>query len=273
VEPFVNNLFDDLQDGLILLQAMDKVRPGLVDWKKVNKAPVASKFKKVENTNYVIVLGKSLKFTLVGIQGSDITDGQKTLTLGLVWQLMREHVIQTLKSLSKSGVDITEADIIAWANAAVKRGGKYSSITQFKDSNLRSGVFLLDLLNGIKKGIVNYELVSPGHSGMFSKSWFCRECLLLFLFYFIFFPFFGALLILIFLFAFLYLDDDAKLNAKYAISIARKLGATIFVLPEDIVEVKPKMVCFVFFYYLPHIYSIFQWDRNTNTGMLSFSRS
>ncbi|KAJ3416764.1 hypothetical protein HDV05_000138 [Chytridiales sp. JEL 0842] len=201
VEPFVNNLFDDLQDGLILLQAMDKVRPGLVDWKKVNKAPVSSKFKKVENTNYVIVLGKSLKFTLVGIQGSDITDGQKTLTLGLVWQLMREHVIQTLKSLSKSGVDITEADIISWANGAVKRGGKYSSITQFKDANLRSGIYLLDLLNGIKKGIVNYELVTPGIN-----------------------------------------DDDAKLNAKYAISIARKLGATIFVLPEDIIEVKPKMI-------------------------------
>ena len=38
------------------------------------------------------------------------------------------------------------------------------------------------------------------------------------------------------------LDNDAKLNAKYAISIARKLGATIFVLPEDITEVKSKMV-------------------------------
>lgn len=34
------------------------------------------------------------------------------------------------------------------------------------------------------------------------------------------------------------------MNAKYAISIARKLGATIFVLPEDIVEVKSKMVIF-----------------------------
>jgi plastin-1 len=32
------------------------------------------------------------------------------------------------------------------------------------------------------------------------------------------------------------------LNAKYAISITRKLGGTIFVLPEDIVEVKPKMI-------------------------------
>ena len=39
----------------------------------------------------------------------------------------------------------------------------------------------------------------------------------------------------------LIVDENAKMNAKYAISIARKLGATIFVLPEDIIEVKPKM--------------------------------
>ncbi|KAJ3138503.1 hypothetical protein HK101_003720 [Irineochytrium annulatum] len=201
VDPFVNNLFDDLGDGLILLQAIDKVRPGLVDWKKVNKAPVTSKFKKVENTNYVVVLGKSMKFSLVGIQGSDITDGQKTLTLGLVWQLMREHVIQTLKTLSKSGVDITDSDLIQWANGSVAKSGKTSKISSFKDSGLRSGVFFLDLLNSLKKGIVDYQLVNDGVS-----------------------------------------DDNAKLNAKYAISIARKIGATIFVLPEDIVEVKPKMI-------------------------------
>jgi len=36
--------------------------------------------------------------------------------------------------------------------------------------------------------------------------------------------------------------EDQIQNAKYAISIARKLGATIFVLPEDIVDVKPKML-------------------------------
>jgi len=37
-------------------------------------------------------------------------------------------------------------------------------------------------------------------------------------------------------------DDDKLLNAKYAISVARKMGAVIFLLPEDIVEVRPKMV-------------------------------
>jgi plastin-1 len=43
------------------------------------------------------------------------------------------------------------------------------------------------------------------------------------------------------------LDDDYYNNAKLAISIARKLGATIFLVPEDIVEVRAKMVSGVHF--------------------------
>jgi len=137
-DPFVNNLFDDLQDGLVLLQTLDKVHPGLVDWKKVNRqTPITSKFKKVENTNYVIALAKSLNFSLVGIQGSDITDGIKNLTLGLVWQMMRDHIIQTLKSLKNNDKDITDADIINWANETVKRGNRTSSMSNFKDPSLK----------------------------------------------------------------------------------------------------------------------------------------
>lgn len=36
--------------------------------------------------------------------------------------------------------------------------------------------------------------------------------------------------------------DEKKLNAKYAISSARKIGCSLFLLWEDIVEVKPKMI-------------------------------
>ena len=35
-------------------------------------------------------------------------------------------------------------------------------------------------------------------------------------------------------------------NAKYAISVARSKGARIYALPEDIVEVKSKMVMTIF---------------------------
>jgi plastin-1 len=168
VEPFVNNLFDDLTDGLILLQAIDKVKPGSVEWKKVNRpAPITSKFKKVENCNYVTVLGKAMKFSLVGIQGSDLVDGNKKLTLALVWQLMREHIVQTLKSLSSGGVEITDNDMINWANSAVKSSGKHTAMQSFKDATLSNGLFFLDLLNAIKPGIVNHELVTPGTNGTF----------------------------------------------------------------------------------------------------------
>ena len=36
--------------------------------------------------------------------------------------------------------------------------------------------------------------------------------------------------------------EDRVLNAKYAISCARRLGCMVFLLHEDIVEVKPKML-------------------------------
>lgn len=39
---------------------------------------------------------------------------------------------------------------------------------------------------------------------------------------------------------------DNHANAKYAISMARKIGARVYALPEDITEVKPKMVMTVF---------------------------
>lgn len=65
----INNLFEDLKDGLKLLSALDILRPGIVEWKRVNKNP-KSTFQKGENCNYVIELGNKLKFSLVGKYGS-----------------------------------------------------------------------------------------------------------------------------------------------------------------------------------------------------------
>jgi hypothetical protein len=39
------------------------------------------------------------------------------------------------------------------------------------------------------------------------------------------------------------MDADAR-TAKLAISIARKMNALIFLVPEDIVDVRPRLVCF-----------------------------
>ncbi|KAJ5605897.1 hypothetical protein N7510_008678 [Penicillium lagena] len=207
VQPAVNSLFDDLRDGSVLLQAYDKVIPGSVNWRHVNKPPASGgemmRFKAVENTNYAIELGKHNGFSLVGVQGADITDGQRTLTLGLVWQLMRRDITNTLSALAQrlGKREITDAEMIKWANEMSRSGGRTSAVRSFKDPSIGSGVFLLDVLNGMKSSYVDYDLVTPGKT-----------------------------------------DEEAYANAKLSISIARKMGATIWLVPEDICQVRSRLV-------------------------------
>jgi plastin-1 len=202
IDPYVNNLFEDLRDGLVLLRAEEAIEPGSVNWKMVKEGRV-NNFQKIGNCQVAVDTGlnKPFKFSLVGIQGADINDGNKTLTLAIVWQLMRHHVISILKSLSDDGKPIEEKQMIAWANEKVKAAGKSSVMRSFQDNSLANGHFFIDLCFAIREKSVNYEHVLPGNN-----------------------------------------PDECLDNAKYAISTARKLGAVIFCLPEDIVEVKPKML-------------------------------
>ena len=42
VSPYVNHLYNDLTNGLIIFQLYDIIKPGMVDWKRV-----VSKFKEI----------------------------------------------------------------------------------------------------------------------------------------------------------------------------------------------------------------------------------
>lgn len=203
---YVNSLFEDVKDGLCLLKVIDKVQPGLVSWKQVEMTP-NNKFKKVSNNNYAVVLGKAkeLNLSLVGIQGADVVDGNKKLILGFVWQLMRFHTLKFLQEVQAKkfgGKPITDQTLIDWANEQVRSAGKERKIASFKDPTLSDGLYFLDLLTAVEPRVVSAEYIFDPPA-----------------------------------------DDKQKLdNARYAISVARKLGATIFLLPEDITEVKPKMI-------------------------------
>ncbi|XP_058218826.1 fimbrin-1-like isoform X2 [Rhododendron vialii] len=203
ITTYVNNLFEDVRNGWILLEVLDKVSPGSVNWKQATKPPIKMPFRKVENCNQVIRIGKQLKLSLVNIAGDDIVQGNKKLLLAFLWQLMRFNMLQLLKNLrSRSqGKEFTDADILNWANNKVKITGRTSHMDSFKDKNLSNGLFFLELLSAVEPRVVNWNLVTKGES-----------------------------------------DEEKKLNATYIISVARKLGCSIFLLPEDIMEVNQKMI-------------------------------
>lgn len=195
-----NFLREDVKDGLILLKVFDKIKPGSVNWKRVNQNP-ATKFKKLENTNYAVEVAKEFQFSIVNIGGSDILDGNTKLTLAIIWQQMRYAIVSMLSKLSKNGKPVTDSEIVEYANKRVSDAGKSSSIKSFNDPSIKTSVFLIDLCAAIDERAVNYDLVTPGQT-----------------------------------------EGDASQNAKYVISVARKLGATIFLMHEDILEVKNKMI-------------------------------
>uniref|UniRef100_A0A8C6MHE8 Plastin-3 n=1 Tax=Nothobranchius furzeri TaxID=105023 RepID=A0A8C6MHE8_NOTFU len=207
VNPTVNHLYVDLQDAIVILQLYEKIKVP-VDWNKVNKPPypkLGTNMKKLENCNYAVDLGKSTKFSLVGIGGQDLNDGNATLTLALVWQLMRRYTLNVLEDLG-DGEKANDDVIVKWVNKTLAEAGKSTKISSFKDKEICSSLAVLELIDAIQPGSINFELVKTGGLS----------------------------------------EDDKLNNAKYAISMARKIGARVYALPEDLVEVKPKMVMTVF---------------------------
>ena len=64
--------------------------------------------------------------------GADIQEGNKTLTLALLWQLMRSYTLSLLSRLNTDGTPIVENEIVSWANNRLQEAGKEVSITGFQ---------------------------------------------------------------------------------------------------------------------------------------------
>lgn len=209
VSPFVNRLYSDLADGLVLIQLFDIIKPGCVQWNRVHKQFTRLKgfMERLENCNYSVELGRLNNFSLVGIAGQDIVECNQTLVSALVWQLMRAYTLSILSHLAEAGngKPLDEAQIVEWVNRKLKAAGKESSIRSFNDSSISTAIPVIDLVDAIKSDSINYAQVLAGTT-----------------------------------------DEEKLANSKYAISMARKIGAKVYALPEDIAEVKPKMVMTVF---------------------------
>ena len=120
--------------------------------------------------------------------------------------MMRAHTLSILNRLAGGEGRISDNEIVAWVNQTLSANGKSSSIQSFKDSQIATSISVIDLVDSVKNGSINYDIVISNPSTL----------------------------------------DERMKNAKYAVSMARKIGATVFALPEDLVEVKHKMVMTVF---------------------------
>lgn len=150
-EVYVNNLYEESKSGVVLLKVVDKLKPGSVDWKKVDEK-TTNKFKKIVNCGEAVDACKKAGLNIVGVAGTDIHDGNKKFILALVWQLMRNHTLQIIGNK-------TEEDLVNWANDLVQKEPK---ITSLKDKTLGNSLFFINLMNAIEPRAINWDLVVQG---------------------------------------------------------------------------------------------------------------
>ena len=55
-----------------------------------------------------------------------------------------------------------EREIITWVNDKLESAGKESRISSFQDSKISSALPVIDLIDAIKPGVINYELLQEG---------------------------------------------------------------------------------------------------------------
>lgn len=210
VSPHVNWLYSDLADGIIIFQLYDIIKPGSVFYKRVHTTFTDKRrfMEQLENCNYAVELGRENNFSLVGIAGQDIKEGNRTLTLAVVWQLMRAYTLTMLSqliNLPTNNTSAVEQAIVKFVNDKLEEAGKTSQIRGFQDQSIRTSRPVADLVDALRPGHINYDMLSTEDT------------------------------------------EEARLaNAKYSLSMARKVGARIYALPEDIAEVRAKMVMTVF---------------------------
>ena len=188
---YINNLYEEAKDGLVLLRTLERVKPSVVNWKIVDQRP-NNVFKRLINCNEVIDASKKSKYQIIGIGGTDIRDGNKKYILAIVWQMMRAHSLQIIGNQTEEG-------LIAWGNSLVDDSLK---IKNLKDKRLGNSLYFINIMKSIEPRAIDWDIVITGRD-----------------------------------------DEEARTNnAKYALSIARKLGATVFLVWEDIAEVKSKLI-------------------------------
>lgn len=97
------------------------------------------------------------------------------------------------------------------------KGNENRQIAGLRDKNLKDGVFLINLTAAVEPRIVDWDLVTMADAT----------------------------------------DEQMTLNAKYAISIARKLGAIIFMVWEDVLEMNSKMMLI----FISSLYELYQESK------------
>lgn len=235
---YVENLGDDISDGVIIMNILESLKPGCIDWKGKGirqSCDIRHKFDKLANCNYlkqVCDTQFSDVFRLVGLGGNDIVDQHPKLVRSLLLQIQRHHSTKEMAKILFKKKAVTDEELLTWMNNRLKlykqmvaamnkmhnndvfmagnniKMKRIVTITSFDDKRAISDCLnFINVVSSINPRWIDYSSVLDEKECNGSNS------------------------------------NKQILNAKYLITIMRRLGCdNIFITPRELVDCEHRAV-------------------------------
>lgn len=78
---------------------------------------------------------------------------------------MRAYTLTILAQCTQNGTSdmATDKEIVAWVNEKLQNSGKSGKIRNFQDPVIADARVVIDLVDAIKPGIIDYDMVQSGN--------------------------------------------------------------------------------------------------------------
>ncbi|KAJ5076116.1 hypothetical protein M0811_06978 [Anaeramoeba ignava] len=171
INPDTMEIFDVIAEGVLLNKLILNYFPGVVDERKIVFKKKKSMFEKNINNEVCIKGAKAIGCTVVGIGGKDITDKKVTLTLGLVWQIIKFSLLARVKmklaeqqDLQTSlGTDAKETPpdqiLLRWFNHYLEKAGSKRKVKNFGE----------DLADGEGYLVILRQILTEGRDSLLAE--------------------------------------------------------------------------------------------------------
>jgi len=109
---YVENLFEEISDGVLLCKVVHKLDNTVIDWKRVDLTP-KNTFGKNGNCGIAIKGSKAMGLKMISIGGKDIVEGSRKDIIATCWSLCKLNYLKLIGGK-------TEKELVDWANSMVK---------------------------------------------------------------------------------------------------------------------------------------------------------
>eukprot|EP01119_Soliformovum_irregulare_P010667 TRINITY_DN2630_c0_g1_i1.p1 TRINITY_DN2630_c0_g1~~TRINITY_DN2630_c0_g1_i1.p1 ORF type:complete len:1069 (-),score=433.22 TRINITY_DN2630_c0_g1_i1:162-3368(-) len=137
IDPESDEIFEAVKDGILICKIINAVQPGTIGASLINIKDKLNRFEVTENHVTALRFARQLGLRLVNMGPTDFMEGNQTLVLGILWQLVRLDLLSKVLKIKTEFIEEDETPsaaeeiLIKWFNFNLKKANHHRTVSNF----------------------------------------------------------------------------------------------------------------------------------------------